>query len=110
MDAKEDFTQLKLRFTDPIQHDYEAIRPVVLFSQLLAERSRETEIERTTLGKKAKRFITEGMLGLVDQRTTRAGRKGHTYHTWPDEKWFFVLNRMLLANVLVSYLKEGRYT
>lgn len=79
MDVKEDFTQLKLRFTDPIQHDYEVIRPVVLFSQQIAERSRETEIERTTVGEKAKRFITEGMLGLVDQRTTRAGRKEHTY-------------------------------
>lgn len=88
MDAKEDFTQLKLRFTDPIQHDYEVIRPIVLFSQLIAERSRETEIERTTVGEKAKRFITEGMLGLVDQRTTRAGRKGHTY---PDPIAGYVL-------------------
>lgn len=80
MDDKEDFTQLKLSFADPVQHDYEVIRPNLLFSQLIAERSRETEIERTTVGEKAKRIITEGMLGLVDQRTTRAGRKGHICH------------------------------
>ena len=30
MDIEEDFTKLRLRFTDPVQHDYEVIRPVVL--------------------------------------------------------------------------------
>lgn len=43
----------------------ELVRPVVLFAQSLAARSRETETERTTLGDKARRFVTEGMLGLV---------------------------------------------
>ena len=52
METKEDFGQLRLRFTDPIQHDYELIRPVVLFTQPVAERSRETEVERTTVGEK----------------------------------------------------------
>jgi hypothetical protein len=33
MNKKEDFTQLKMRFTDPIQQEYETIRPVVLFAQ-----------------------------------------------------------------------------
>lgn len=88
MDTKEDFTQLKLLFTDPIQHDYEVIRPVVLFARPVAERSRETEIERTTVGEKARRFVTEGMLGLVDQRTTQAGRKGHEY---PDPIASYIL-------------------
>ena len=79
MDREEDFSQLRLRFTDPIQHDYETIRPVVLFSQPISERSRETEMERTTVSEKARRFITEGMLGLVDQRKERSGRQGHEY-------------------------------
>lgn len=79
MDREEDFSQLRLRFTDPIQHDYEVIRPVVLFSQPISERSRETEMERTTVSEKARRFITEGMLGLVDQRKEHSGRQGHEY-------------------------------
>jgi hypothetical protein len=70
---------LRLHFTDPIQHDYEVIRPIVLFAEPVAERSRETDIERTTVGEKARRFVTAGMLGLVDRRTTSSGRKGHTY-------------------------------
>jgi len=45
----------------------------------IAERSRQTGIERTIVGDKARRFAIEGMLGLVDQRTEHAGRKGHVY-------------------------------
>ena len=52
MPAPEEFAQLRLRFIDPIQHDYEVIRPVVLFAQPVAERSRETDLERTTVGEK----------------------------------------------------------
>ena len=70
MDIKEDFTQLRLRFTDPVQHDYEVIRPVVLFAQSTNSRSRETEVPRTTVREKAQQFVMEGMLGLVDQRST----------------------------------------
>ena len=33
MNTNERFSQLRLRFTDPVQHDYEAIRPVILFAQ-----------------------------------------------------------------------------
>jgi transposase InsO family protein/transposase len=73
MDAREDFTQLKLRFTDSIQYGYEIIRPVVLFSQSVNSRSQETEVPRTTVREKAKQFVIEGMLGLVDQRSTAAG-------------------------------------
>ena len=79
MPTTEEFAQLRLRFIDPIQHDYEVIRPVVLFAQPVAERSREIDLERTTVGEKARRFVTSGMLGLADQRKTRAGRKGHEY-------------------------------
>lgn len=49
-------------FPDPIQHDYEAIRPVVLFGQAIADRSQESNLERTTVGDKAWRFITGGCL------------------------------------------------
>lgn len=79
MDAAYDFHQLQLRFTDPIQFDYEAIRPILLEDQTIAERSRQTEVERTVLGDKARRFVQEGMLGLVDQRAGKAGRKEHVF-------------------------------
>ena len=69
MQSEESFSQLQLRFSDPIQYDYELIRPVVLHSKPIAERSRETEIARTTVNDKAKRFAIEGMLGLVDKRS-----------------------------------------
>ena len=75
MEPREDFTQLKLRFTDPIQHDYETIRPVVLFSQSVNSRSEETEVPRSTVREKAKQFVIEGMLGLVDQRAAAAGER-----------------------------------
>ena len=79
MSAAEDFAQYKLQFVDYIQHDYEVIRPIVLFAETIAERSRQTGIERTSVGDKARRFVQEGMLGLVDHRIGQAGRKGHVY-------------------------------
>jgi hypothetical protein len=82
MSAQEDFERIKHQVVDPIQHDYEAIRPVVLFSETAAARSLKTGIERTVLGDKARRFILEGMLGLADGRPGAAGRKGHVY---PDD-------------------------
>jgi transposase InsO family protein len=75
----EDFAQYKLQFVDYIQHDDEVIRPMVLFAETITERSRQTGIERTSVGDKARRFVQEGMLGLVDQRAGQAGRKGHVY-------------------------------
>jgi hypothetical protein len=75
----EDFAQYQLQFIDPMQYDYEVIRPIVLFAETIAERSRQTGLERTTIGDKARRFIQDGMLGLVDQRAGHAGRKGHRY-------------------------------
>lgn len=79
MSAAEDFTQYQLQFIDPIQYNYEVIRPIVLFAETIAERSRQTGLERTTIGDKARRFIQDGMLGLVDQRAGHAGRQGHRY-------------------------------
>ncbi len=79
MSIPDAFAQMKPLFVDDLQHDYEAIRPIVLGAATVAERSRQTEIERTTLGDKARRFAMEGMRGLADQRAQEAGRKGHGY-------------------------------
>ena len=70
MTQDEPFSQLQLRFTDPIQFDYEVIRPVILYAQSTNSRSLETEVPRTTVREKAKQFAIEGMLGLVDRRST----------------------------------------
>ena len=79
MTSAEDFGQLRLKFTDPVQHHYEVIRPIVLFSETITERSRQTGVERTQIGDKAQRFIQGGMFGLADQRAGKAGRKPHQY-------------------------------
>jgi transposase InsO family protein len=77
--AAAEFAQLRLKFTDPVQHEYEIIRPIVLFETTISERSRQTDLERTRIGEKAKRFVQQGMWGLVDQRAGQAGRKPHAY-------------------------------
>ena len=79
MSAQEEFEHIRRQFIDPIQHDYEVIRPIVLFAETAAERSRQTGVERTVVGDKARRFVLEGMLGLADRRAEAAGRKGHSY-------------------------------
>ena len=73
MSAQEDFEQIRLQFVDPLQHDYEVIRPMVLFGETAAERSRQTGMERTTVGDKARRFVLDGMEGLRDRRTEASG-------------------------------------
>jgi transposase InsO family protein len=78
MTLSEDFRQIRLKFTDPIQHDYEVVRPIVLFSKTVSERSRETDVERTKVGDQAKRFVQEGMFGLGDHRPN-SGRKPQDY-------------------------------
>jgi putative transposase len=67
--AQEEFAHIRQQFVDPIQHDYEVIRPIVLFAETAAERSRQTGVERTVVGDKARRFVLEGMDGLRDRRT-----------------------------------------
>ena len=79
MSEQKPFSQLKLQFIDPIQHEYEVVRPIVLFSQSVSERSRETEIPRSTVHDKAKRFVKEGMLGLVDKRKQADSKKVHGF-------------------------------
>lgn len=79
MSSPQEFKQLALKFIDSLQYDYEVIRPVVLFAERIAERSRETGIDRTVVGDKARRFVEKGMLGLADQRAEKAGRRGHEY-------------------------------
>ena len=79
MSAAEAFAPSQLHCIDDIQHDYEVIRPLVLFADTMTERRRQTGLERTTSGDKARRFVPEGMWGLVEQRAGHAGRKGHRY-------------------------------
>ena len=77
--SAEEFRQLQLKITDPIQYDYEVIRPVILYAETISERSRQTEIERRQVGETARRFIEEGMYGLGDRRVEHSGRKAHEY-------------------------------
>ena len=79
MSAEADFEQIRLQFVDPIQHDYEVIRPIVLFGETAAERSRQTGMERTGVGDKARRFVLGGMEGLRDRRTEARGRQEPIY-------------------------------
>ncbi len=79
MTPAEDFGQLRLKFIDPVQHHYEVIRPIILYSETISERSRQTGVERTQVGQKVHRFVQQGMFGLVDQRAGQAGRKLHDY-------------------------------
>jgi hypothetical protein len=61
MPTLESFQQLTLCFIDPIQHDYEVIRGVVLADETLAKRSRITGVDRDTIDEKAHRFLEQGM-------------------------------------------------
>ena len=77
--ASDDFQQLALLFIDPIQHDYEVIRDLLLYAATVAARSDATGVDRATIGEKAKRFVEQGMLGLADQRASKSGRTPHQY-------------------------------
>ena len=77
--AQEDFAHIRQHFIDPLQHDYEVIRPIVLFAETAAERSRQTGVERTVVGDKARRFVLEGMDGLRDRRTDARGAQAPGY-------------------------------
>jgi hypothetical protein len=77
--AQEEFEQIRLHFVDPIQPDYEVMRPIVLFGDTAAERSRQTGVERTVVGDKARRFVLAGMEGLRDRRTQARDPQGPVY-------------------------------
>jgi transposase InsO family protein len=77
--AAEEFEQMRMSFIDPLQHAYEVVRPLVLFGETAAERSRQTGIDRTVVGDKARRFVTDGMLGLADGRTHPTTGAGPVY-------------------------------
>jgi len=63
--AQEEFARLQLQFIDPTQRDYEIIRPLILFGETAAERSRQTGVERTVVSDKARRFVLEkGKVGV----------------------------------------------
>jgi hypothetical protein len=85
----EDFKQLALRFIDPIQHDYEVIRDVVLVAET-TERATATGLDRSTVGEKARRFVEDGMLGLADQRATKAWR---TPHPFPERRHVVIVRQ-----------------
>lgn len=79
MSAQQEFAQIRQYFIDPIHHDYEVIRPMVLFAETAAERSRQTGVERTVVGDKARRFVLEGMEGLRERRTEARGPQAPVY-------------------------------
>jgi transposase InsO family protein len=79
MTPTEEFAQLRLKFTDPIQDGYEIIRPIVLFDETVSDRSRQTGLERRRIGEKAQSFVRKGMLGLVDQRAETSKGQVHEY-------------------------------
>lgn len=69
MSAQEEFAHIRQQLVDPIQHAYEGMRPLVLFADTAAERRRQTGVERTGVGDKARRFVLAGMDGLRARRT-----------------------------------------
>lgn len=58
-----------MQFIDPLQYAYALIRPIVLFGETAAERSRQPGVDRTVIGDKARRFVSDGMSALADGRT-----------------------------------------
>ena len=83
MAAEEEFADIRQHFVspDPIQHDYEVIRPIVLFAETAAERSRQTGVERTVVGDKAQALCPRRlrMDGLRDRPTEAKGPRAHGY-------------------------------
>jgi transposase InsO family protein len=62
----DDWEQLRLLVGSPEQATYEQLRPIVLFGQSTAARSRETGVPERTLRRKAARFATIGMRSLFE--------------------------------------------
>lgn len=60
----DDWQQLALHFTDPVQRVYELIRPIVLFGDSASDRSQVTATPERTLYRHVARFTADGMFGL----------------------------------------------
>ena len=88
MAEPDEFFQIREHCIDPLQHDYEVIRPIGLFAETAAERSRQTGIERTVVGAKARRFVLEGIEGLRDRRTEPREPQASVY---PDAMARYIL-------------------
>src|SRR5689334_2232363 len=65
----DDWEQLQLFVGWPEQERYELLRPIVLFGQTSAQRSRGTGVSERTLERKADRFDAQGMVSLFDPET-----------------------------------------
>ena len=81
MTPTEEFAQLRLKFTDPIQHNYEVIRPIVLFDETVSERSHLWLCQRTKVlhlcrtrdsRQRVSIWIYEGQLRIEYQETLLA--------------------------------------
>jgi hypothetical protein len=55
----------------PEQENYEAIRPLVLFSSSVAERAEQTGTSERTLYRRVDRFEEEGIESLFDSKTAK---------------------------------------
>ena len=74
MPPTNDWEQLQLLTTSAEQRTYELIRPVVLFGQSPAERTRETGAPQRTLYRQVARFATDGMASLFAPQVERHQR------------------------------------
>ena len=79
MSAAAAFAQYKRHCVDDMPHDYAVLRPIGLLAETVAERRRQTGLERTVVGAKARRFAPAGRLGLVEQRLGHLGRQDQGY-------------------------------
>lgn len=57
-----------LSFLTPYSAHDLVIRPIMLYGERVIERSRQTEIDRSVVWEKARRFVRKGMFGLQDLR------------------------------------------
>ncbi len=66
---EEPFPQLRLHFVDDVQERYEIARPLLLGQAVTAvERAEETSTHAQTVRRYVRRFESEGMRGLFDER------------------------------------------
>src|SRR5262249_17027937 len=61
-------------------YEYEVVRGFFVADETIAQRSRETGLDRATVAQKARRFLEGGMFGLVNRRTTTT----KVQHHYPD--------------------------